>query len=314
MKNWKLFTLLFTLILLLAACGEESQKETAAEAKKDKGSTITIKHQYGEVKVPANPDKAVVFDFGTLDTMDELGIEPAGLPQMTIPGYLSKYESKKYKNTGSLKEPDFEAISSMEPDVIFISGRQAEMYEEFSKIAPTVFVELDSKNYMKSFEKNVSLIAEIYGKEKEAEAKLADIQKSAEELKTEASSLDKKALVILANEGKISAYGQGSRFGIIHDLFGFKAADEQIEVSTHGQNISNEYILEKNPDILFVIDRTAAVGGSTSAKETVENEITKKTAAFKEGKIIYLDPDYWYLSGGGLQSVKAMADEVQKAL
>ena len=111
---------------------------------------------------------------------------------------------------------------------------------------------------------------------------------------------DAKALIILGNEGKVSAYGPSSRFGIIHDVFGFKAADEKIEVSTHGQNITFEYILETNPDILFVVDRDAAVGGDASAKDSIENEFVKKTNAYKNGKIIYLDPDYWYLSGGGL--------------
>lgn len=119
---------------------------------------------------------------------------------------------------------------------------------------------------------------------------------------------------MLANEGKVSAYGAGSRYGFIHDVFGFKAADEKIEASTHGQSITFEYILEKNPGILFVIDRTAAVGGEVGAKETIENELVKKTDAFKNGKIIYLDGTNWYLSGGGLQSMKSMIDEVRSAL
>ena len=125
---------------------------------------------------------------------------------------------------------------------------------------------------------------------------------------------DAKALIVLGNEGKVSAYGPSSRFGIIHDVFGFKAADEKIEVSTHGQNITFEYILETNPDILFVVDRDAAVGGDASAKDSIENELVMKTNAYKNGKIIYLDPDYWYLSGGGLQSMKEMIKEVEEVL
>ena len=72
-----------------------------------------------------------------------------------------------------------------------------------------------------------------------------------------ATATGKKALIILANEGKISAYGPGSRFGILHDVFGFGAVDPNIEVSTHGKDISNEYIVEMNPDYLFVVDRGA---------------------------------------------------------
>ncbi len=85
---------------------------------------------------------------------------------------------------------------------------------------------------------------------------------------------DSKALIVLGSEGKVSAYGPNSRFGLIHDVFGFKAADEKIEVSTHGQNITFEYILETNPDVLFVVDRDAAVGGDASAKDSIENELS----------------------------------------
>ena len=51
---------------------------------------------------------------------------------------------------------------------------------------------------------------------------------------------------MLVNEGQLSAYGKGSRFGLIHDTFGFKAADDKIEASTHGQSVSYEYVLEKS--------------------------------------------------------------------
>lgn len=40
----------------------------------------------------------------------------------------------------------------------------------------------------------------------------------------------------------------------------------------------------------------------------------KNTNAFKNGKIIYLDPNYWYLSGGGLISVSEMLKEVEVVL
>ena len=33
-----------------------------------------------------------------------------------------------------------------------------------------------------------------------------------------------------------------------------------------------------------------------------ENEIVSATNAVKNGKVFYLDPEIWYLSGGGLQS------------
>ncbi|RSD26788.1 siderophore ABC transporter substrate-binding protein [Mesobacillus subterraneus] len=314
MKKLSLLILMFTMLIMLAACGSEERAGTTSAEGKSETEEMTIKHEYGEATVKKNPEKVVVFDFGVLDTLDELGVEVAGLPQVTVPQYLKKYAGKEYTNVGSLKEPDFEAIHAMKPDVIFISGRQAELYDQFAEIAPTVFITMDYANYMESFEKNMKLIGEIFEKEELVADKLKEVHASIEEISAETSASEKKALLVLANEGKVSAYGAGSRYGFIHDVFGFKAADENIEVSQHGQSITFEYILEKNPDILFVIDRTAAIGGDAGAKETVENELVKKTNAHKDGKIIYLAGDNWYLSGGGLQSMKVMIEELKAAL
>ncbi|EGQ25148.1 iron chelate ABC superfamily ATP binding cassette transporter, binding protein [Sporosarcina newyorkensis 2681] len=319
MKKLTLSLFALVLMLALAACGSTKEEDKPADnaAPEDKpaeeSKEVTIKHELGETTLEKNPEKVVVFDFGTLDTLDELGVEVAGLPQTNVPGYLSKYEDEKYENLGSLKEPDFEAIHALKPDVIFISGRQSDLYDQFTEIAPTIFTGVDTSRYMDSFKENMETIATIFDKEDEMKTELNDVDASIEGIKAKTAELDSNALIILGTEGKVSAYGPSSRFGIIHDVFGFKPADEGIEVSTHGQNITFEYILETNPDILFIIDRDAAIGDG-SAKDSIENDLVKKTNAFKNDKMIYLNGEYWYLSGGGLQSFKEMVKEVEAAL
>ncbi|WP_036647176.1 siderophore ABC transporter substrate-binding protein [Paenibacillus pini] len=308
------------LVVVLAACGNNTKTETTQEASTDtvnaaESEELTIKHKLGETKVKKNPQKVVVFDFGILDTLDKLGVTVTGVPQSNIPPYLSKYEDKEaYKNVGSLKEPDFEKINALKPDLIIISGRQSEAYEELSKIAPTVFLGVDTTKFMDSFKENMNTVGQIFGKEDQVKTELSNIDQSVKEIHDKVTATGKNGLIVLANEGKLSAYGAGSRFGIIHDVLGFEQADTKIEVSTHGQSVSSEYVAEKNPDYLFVVDRgvISATDGkeSTSAKQTVENELVKNTKAFKEGHIVYLDPNYWYLSGGGLLSVTEMVKEI----
>ncbi|MFS0690751.1 siderophore ABC transporter substrate-binding protein [Sporosarcina sp. 179-K 8C2 HS] len=318
MKKLTMTLLLAALMIVLAACGtkEKEAGKTSGSDTNEASETVSIEHELSDtaVEVPKNPKKVVVFDFGTLDTMDALGIEVAGLPRANVPGYLSKYDDDKYVNLGSLKEPDFEALHAMKPDVIFISSRQADLYDQFAEIAPTIYVGLDYAHYMDSFKHNAEMIGDIFGKEDEVKSELADIDGKIADIHEKASSAGSKALVILASEGKVSAYGPNSRFGLVHDLLGYKAADEKIEISTHGQNITFEYIVEKNPDVLFVIDRDAAIGNGASAKDSIENDLVKKTNAYKNNKIIYLNGEYWYLSGGGLLSMKEMIEEVQAGL
>ena len=55
------------------------------------------------------------------------------------------------------------------------------------------------------------------------------------------------------------------------------------------------------------------MGNDVMDKESVENKLVKQTNASKNNKIIYLNPETWYLAGGGVASVNAMIDEIDQA-
>ena len=66
-----------------------------------------------------------------------------------------------------------EKIFELSPDLIIISGRQADYYEELNKIAPTIHLGVDNENYLESFKVNMNILGEIFGKEKAVEKELA---------------------------------------------------------------------------------------------------------------------------------------------
>ncbi|MBT2214794.1 ABC transporter substrate-binding protein [Virgibacillus dakarensis] len=315
MKKFALILIVGFLAVMITACGsKDSADKTEDKSGDSKDSTITVKHELGETKVEKNPKKVVVFDYGILDTLDELGIQVAAVPQGSIPSYLEKYDSDDYENVGSLKEPDFEKIAEVDPDLIIISGRQSDVYDQLQEIAPTIYLGVDTTRYMDSFKENMETVGKIFDKKDEVDQELTKIDDSIASLKKKAEEVDKKGLIILANDDKISAYGPDSRFGLIHDVFGVPASDEDIEASTHGQNVSFEYVKEQDPDLLYVVDRSAAIGDEPAAKKIVENKLMKDTKAYKNDDITYLNPEFWYLSGGGLVSVQEMIKEVQDSL
>ncbi|MGM0904118.1 MAG: siderophore ABC transporter substrate-binding protein [Bacillota bacterium] len=314
-KKWQAIILILIVALFATACGTDSASNASETEKEKEPETMTITHQLGETTVEKNPESVVVFDYGVLDSLDKLGVEITGTPKQTLPAYLEKYKDEKYLDAGGLKEPDFEAINDMAPDLIIISGRQQDSYEEFSEIAPTIFMGLDTTKYMDSYKENAKLLGEIFGKESEVETEIAKVEEAIAALNEKASASSENGLIILANEGNISAYGSGSRFGLLHDVFGVKPVDENIDVSTHGQNISFEYLVEKDPDYLFIVDRGAVVeGGKSSATSIVENKLVENIKAVKNDNVVYLNADFWYLSGGGLTSVAEMVKEVEAAL
>jgi len=331
-KSFMFIMMVLLLTIFAAACGSSTETEGTSEPVEETEETeaveeepveeevveeteITVTHQLGETIVPKNPASVVVFDLGALDALDRLGVEAiTAVPTDNVPEYLEKYKGADYETAGTLFEPDFEKIYDLQPDLIIISGRAQEAYEELSEIAPTLFLAVDTANYMESFTNNINLLAEIFGKEEAAAAELEKINSSLTALQEKAAVSEVEGLIVLANDGSISAYGPGSRFGILHNEFGVTAVDENIEVSSHGQNISFEYIAEKDPAYLFVVDRGAIVGGESSAQQTIENEVVKTTQAFENGNIVYLNPVYWYITGGGITATEGMIAEVDAAI
>ena len=341
MKNFKVLIGLLALFLVitLAACSEqegstqeetdtaasETPSENAEEASGEEaaypmtvyptigatesreGATTT----YEEVTFDKMPERIVVFDYGFLDTLHTLGVEGiVGVAkESTLPEHLSEFEADDYSNIGTLKAPLFEDIAEMEPDVIFISGRQSTYYEELKEIAPVVFVGTVQEDYWNTFEESVNIAATMFDKETEAEEYLAKFDTAFEEVNELAGNYE-TSLVTMYNEGNLSGFGPDSRFGYIYELYGFNPVTEDVEATEHGSNFGFEAILQFDPEVLFVIDRTAAVGGDSNIQSDMENDIIKKTAAYDNENIIYLDGALWYLGGGGLQSELAKIEEV----
>lgn len=119
------------------------------------------------------------------------------------------------------------------------------------------------------------------------------------------------SLVTILNEGSLSAFGGNSRYGMIYEKFGFTPIGSSIESSIRGQSISYEYVLYEDPDLLFVGDRTLAVGGDHS--DLSENSVNQETKAYQNDNIIYLNSEIWCLSGG-LQSMQLMIEEINEQI
>ncbi|MGI6854421.1 siderophore ABC transporter substrate-binding protein [Mesorhizobium sp. 1B3] len=275
---------------------------------------IRIEHAKGETVLPDRPKKVVVFDLATLDTLDALGVEIAGVPNAKFPAYLSKYSGDAYAKVGSLFEPDLEAINGLQPDLVIVGGRSSAKYDAVAAVAPTIDLTVDPGNFVASAKKNVDTLAVLFGKEAGAREKLTELDEAIAETREAAASAG-KGLIVLTTGGKMSAYGPGSRFGVLYSDYGVTPAREDLKISNHGHAASFELILETNPDWLFVIDRDAAVGREgQSAAQYLDNELVAQTTAWKNGQVVYLNPANWYLIGAGLQAMQQNAEQIGKAL
>lgn len=289
-----------------------SDKSTGMANAKD---TLSISHRYGVTEVKKNPERVVVLDYGALDIIKSMGEDVIALPKSSLPTYLENFKDEKYEDVGSLKEFNMEKINELKPDLIIIEGRQGDYYDELSKIAPTIGLGTINNDHFKSLNDNVDILSKIYGKEDFGKKKIEEINSRILKIGEKVKKENRNALVAMVYDGNMSVYGPSSRFGMIYDKFLYNPVDKDIKVEGHGQNVSNEYILDKNPEYLFVIDKGVVSNSKgEKAKDIMENELIKRTDAYKNGKIIYLDTKTWYLGGAGIIATENMLDEMEKTL
>ncbi len=310
-----IISIILIAIIGIFSIGMKKENNTGADSETS-STTVSITDANGEkVELNKNPERVVVFDYGVADILKNLGVEIVGLPKDgKLPEILSVYADDKYTNVGSLKETDFEAVEALKPDLIIIGGRQAEDIDSFKEIAPTVYLATDGENYMNSFSTVLTDLGNLFDKQEEAASALEQIETKVADLNKTITEKGLSASVVMANEGGISLFSQASRYGIIYSDLGFKQIDENIEESTHGQQITFEYFLENKSDYLFVVDRGAVTGKGEAAQTLFDNEIMNKTDVAKNGNVVYLDSSVWYTMTGGIESTNIMIDEIADAI
>lgn len=304
-----LFASFVTASLALTGCDDSSAQSTA-------GASLSVEHAQGNTQVPLNPKKVIVLNPATLDIVDALKIPVAGVPQSSthLPSYLAKYSGSSYLNAGTLFEPDYEALSNAKPDLIIAGGRAHDAYDKLSELAPTIALDIDPQHFMPSLAQRTNQLGEIFGKQAEAKTLLESFTAQTEKIKQKSAHAG-SAMIIMISGGKMSAYSAGSRFGFIFDQLGFTPAATFPQTGKHGNVVSSEFILNANPDWLFVLDRDNAIGRAEgqSAQQVLDNPLIEKTNAWKNQRVIYLDSASLYIAGG-IQSYTQLMDKVSTAL
>ncbi|OCG06086.1 ABC transporter substrate-binding protein [Gilliamella apis] len=282
-------------------------------------SSITVNPDNKQsVVVPKSPNKVVVMNYGALDTLDALGKGSivTATPLSVLPTYLQQYKNANVIDTGNMKEPNIDAIKQAKPQLIIIDGRQARHTEEFTKIAPVINLSVDAKNYLESTKNHINILASITGTEKTANNLIQSLDAKVSNAQLVAQASNKKAIVAIHNDGKMILINASSSAALIHDVLKVKRAVPLAPQPTNAIGkpkptfIDNNYISKVKPDIIYVVDRSKAIGQSAMKNDFFNTKVLAKSKT----EVIYLTPDLWYLSGGGAESLDRQIDEVINVL
>ena len=278
---------------------------------------VTVTDGKGELTIEALPEKVAVMDITALDTLVALGVQDRVVgvaANDSLPSSLAEFFPKA-EIVGTLQEPDAEKIDALGADLVIVGGRSADAYDSVAQDFTTLLMPGDrSSAFADRLTSGSELLGKVFGVSAKATQDLDAYKARVEQVKAKGSSIG-TGLIVLTSGGEVTAYGPGSRFGLIHDDLGVAAAIPGLTPETHGEKISFERINEANPDWLFVVDRDAAIGESgKAAKEILDTELVTSTTAWTKNQVVYLDGQRWYIIGAGLHNAPAMVDEIATAI
>ncbi|NJM87279.1 MAG: iron-siderophore ABC transporter substrate-binding protein [Hydrococcus sp. RU_2_2] len=221
-----------------------------------------VRHQLGQTCVPVEPKRIVALDpIYILDPLLSLGINPVGTAVdywrgKRYWGGLSPDEAEGIEVIGQSYQPSLEKLLALKPDLILGLTDVEQYYPQLSAIAPTVLLDY-YKEVQFSFKKHLRAIAQIVGREANAEEVLARYQQRIETLKAQIGNRleGKEISVIYYSNGTFWTPGhQAVFFQILNDI-GIRlkpilAKDNLNTLPT----FSIETIEQYDADILFICD------------------------------------------------------------
>ena len=299
---------------ILAGCGDDPAE--APQAAQALAAPVTVKHQLGTTTVANVPRKVAVLDMNEADFLDQLGVPIAGMTKDYVPHFLSKYkDAPDVQDLGAIVQPNLERVHALKPDLILITPIQANHYQELSEIAPTLHFDVDYKNsqrtHIATVRQHLLTLGRIFDKEALAKGRRTGRQGGGSPARD--CRPPEKAMIVMHNNGAFSAFGVQSRYAFVFDALGVRPASTAVETSLHGQPISSEFIQEANPDILYVVDRSAVMERRpVMDAERMANPLLRQTNAWKNGRVVFVDADAWYITAASVTSLTLLIDDVIK--
>ena len=281
---------------------------------KEENKTITVTDVRGAVEIPAKPERIVDLS-GNSDILSILGYKVTGTANSDaydytkFPTYLEEtLKGATIVGYNMQDTMDVEAIMNLNPDLIVISTVQEKMYDQLSKIAPTVMIKLEALNW----KEDLKALAKVFNKEEAANTWLANYDKKSKEVGDkikETYGKDTTYLSFLASGGQFYVF-DGAGFGsVLYEDMGLSKPEgmpAQSDISL--PVVTYEGLASIKSEYIFVI------ATDEDLKVLQGNAIWNSLPAVKEGKVVNLKASPYFVQGYSSIGRQLLLDEVMEML
>ena len=310
-------------IFSLAGCAAESdtpapapgtaeESSATASPQATDGRQISIVHALGTTKLDTPAKTVVALDESWADAVLMLHGTLVGYTETythgtALGGYLGDLPERFGADAtivGTPREPDFDAIAALKPDLIVGSGETSgEHYQRLSEIAPTVL----SEGAPTTWKSRYLVLGKALGSEGEASAMLARYQEEARRIGGEinAGASNPTISVLRFQNGPTRIYAAGSFPGMVLTDAGLARPKSQ-RGNQDFIKVTAEQVADVDADRIFIT--TSPLGGERS----MESFRATQNWPEIERRIVAADDTAWVTSES-LPGAYAILDELARA-
>ncbi len=248
---------LFLLPALLAtACGSS---QAATDSTDRSVEMHSVEHALGTTDVPVDPQRIVATtDQNALLPLLELGVTPVGSAGLldtdgsTTFRRTDGHDTSDVTFTGAYGEPNLEAVTALEPDLIVGYEYDEDFYYDLSRIAPTVLVQIVDR----PLDEALLEFADLVGEREQAEQLQADYEARVADLRERLGARTETLSVSVLGAGDPGTFGRGDSgqaVGTVMDDLGLPRTDAQL-ADDGEESYSLEQLGTRDADVVLVLD------------------------------------------------------------
>ncbi|TDC39108.1 ABC transporter substrate-binding protein [Actinomadura sp. KC345] len=287
-------------VVFTGGCGGAGE---SGDAKPDAGA-VTVQAANGAVTVPARPERIVSLSPTHTETLFAIG---AG-PQVVAVDDYSNHPAEAPRTKLSGFKPNAEAVIKYKPDLVVLSDDLNGIVGSLEKVKIPVLLEPSATRLDEAYDE-INDLGKATGRTAEAEKLVADMRSSIQ--RTVAASPKGKGLSYYHElDDQLHSVTSSTFVGQVYGLFGLENIADEAEKATGGYpQLSREYLLKQDPDLVFLADtKCCGQNAATIAKRPGWSDL----GAVKNDGVVELDDDIASRWGPRLpEFVKAMGDAVQ---
>lgn len=280
MCKLKIFMIFFVMVLILSGCTQEENKIDTNESTE---KMRTYESSKGNIDIPVNPER-IYTDYYVGEVLAlEQNLVGADLTYNS-PSWSDKVEG--VVDTGQ----SMEKVASLNPDLILTINE--DLYEQYSSIAPTIYLEYGTQNPIDTFK----LVAQILNQEDKAQKIIDEFNDEVEKTKKliDKPELTYSILELWDNQMYVYGNNYGRAGYIIYDMLGLSgtetAENSIIDVKESYKLISLESLKDYAGDVIILSDS----GDNPYYEEMQKSPLWKELPAVKNDQVYTVDSKLFY--------------------